>query len=360
MEEEWVAGVWDEEGSGSAFSNFTEEDNLTLTCAARNIQGPIELPYSSTLTITVRVIQSLYCLFIILAGSFLNTVVIILVAKYKKLQNLSFLVSLQVMAINLMWSVSILPGLVTVIADKWLFGEYVCAIAGWILTTTTITRTLLMCVFVIDRYLAVAWPYFYPKYKFKVTVTLSVASWVFSVLMNSAMLPWFLDCYTFASISKMCVSSFRCNHSCSIFVRIFTAILVPLIILPVVLYTILYCKSRNIRRSTSSEAIGTIKNEWKATITFSLLFLTLFALTVPIMSINIILSAFLRGDNGEYPPAAYPIVVINSSLVFLLIITDPVVIMRDKDVKEVLKEIKDSFCVRAKNNTTGPAIEEVY
>ena len=108
MEEEWVAGVWDEEGSGSAFSNFTEMDNLTLTCAARNIQGPIELPYSSTLTITVRAIQSLYYLFIILAGSFLNTVVIILVAKYKKLQNLSFLVSLQVVVINLMWSVSIL------------------------------------------------------------------------------------------------------------------------------------------------------------------------------------------------------------------------------------------------------------
>ena len=47
----------DEEGSGSAFSNFTEGDNLTLTCAAQTIQG-IELPYSSALTITLRVVQS--------------------------------------------------------------------------------------------------------------------------------------------------------------------------------------------------------------------------------------------------------------------------------------------------------------
>ena len=58
----------DKEWSGSAFSNLTEGDNLTLTCAARNIQGPINLPYSSVLTTTMRVIQSIYYLVIILAS----------------------------------------------------------------------------------------------------------------------------------------------------------------------------------------------------------------------------------------------------------------------------------------------------
>ena len=107
------------------------------------------------------------------------------------------------------------------------------------------------------------------------------------------------------------------------------------------------------------EATGTTinirRNEWKATITFLLCVLTLFALIVPTVGINVILSAFFRGDN---PPAVYTILVASSSLIVLLTITDPIIIMRDKDVKEVLKEIKDSFCVRAKNNTTGPAIEE--
>ena len=204
MSGEKFADMLDEEGSGSAFSNFTEVGNLTLTCAARYIQGSIELPYSSTLTITVRVIQFIITFLIILAGLFLNILVITLVAKYKKLQTLFYLVSLQVVVLDLLLTITLLTSLVTTIANQWLFGEYVCAIAGWIVSTTTTARTLLMCVFVIDRYLAVAWPYVYPKHKLKVTVTLSVASWVFAVLISTAMIPGLLDCYSFKFTGNVC------------------------------------------------------------------------------------------------------------------------------------------------------------
>lgn len=89
-----MSGDWlIEEGSGPAFSNFTEGDNLTLSCAACDIQGPINLPYSSTLTITLRVLQSTYYLFIIVTA---------LVAKYKKLHTLSYLVSFQVVTLDLL------------------------------------------------------------------------------------------------------------------------------------------------------------------------------------------------------------------------------------------------------------------
>ena len=97
---------------------------------------------------------------------------IVLVAKYKKLQTLSFLVSLQVVVLDWLLSISILTGLSTNIANKWLFGEYGCAITGFIFSTGSFARTLLMCVFVIDRYLAIVWPYFYPKYKLKVLLSI--------------------------------------------------------------------------------------------------------------------------------------------------------------------------------------------
>ena len=127
--------MWDEDGSGSALSNFTEEDNSTLTCAAHDFQGPIELPYSSALTTTLRVIQSIFYCVIIMGGLFLNTLLIVLVAKYKKLQTLSFLVSLQVVVLDWLLSIALFAGLSTTIANKWLFGEYGCAIIGFIFTT---------------------------------------------------------------------------------------------------------------------------------------------------------------------------------------------------------------------------------
>lgn len=330
-------------GSGVADGNFTEVDNLTLTCAARYIQGPVVLPYSSALTTTVRVIQSIYFIVVMFAGTFLNTLVIALVAKYKKLQTLFFLVSLQVVVLDLFLSVLILTTPITSIAKKWLFGEYVCAITGLLLSITTLTRTLLMFVFVIDRYLAVFWPYFYPKYKLKVIVTLSVAAWVLCTLLSIAMLPGLLDCYRFSSTGMVCVVSSRCNNYCSIYARTYSiVILAPATILPVLFYAGLYHKAKKIRIEMTSHTDTTgankIRNEWKATITFSLLFVTLFVLILPVAVVSIVIIAISSG--GELSPVAYTVLVANSGLILLLVITDPIVIMRNPDMKEVLFEIK--------------------
>ena len=230
-----LADMWGEEWNGSAFSNLTEEDNLTLSCAARNIQGPIDLPYSSDLTTTVRVIQSLLKLLVFLAGIVLNTLVVVLVAKYKKLQTLSFLVSLQVVALDLVLAIASLPSLVATLANQWLLGEYMCVITGFILNTGATARTLLMCVFVIDRYLAVVWTYFYPRHKFKVTVSLSIASWVFAVLVSLAMVPGLLDCYWFRTNGKGCAPNAHCNFGCSVYVRACVSYVIPATILPTIL-----------------------------------------------------------------------------------------------------------------------------
>ena len=330
--------MWDEEWSGNSFSNFTETDNLTLTCAARHIQGPIELPYSSTLTITLRALQSTYYFFIVATALFLNTLVITLVAKYKKLHTLSYLVSLQVVVLDLLLSAILPAAVITAVANKWILGEHVCAISGLIATLTTLTRTLLMCVLVIDRYLAVMRPFFYPKYKLKVTVGLSVASWVFSALVSLAMLPGLFDCYTFTSIAKLCVISSSCNLYCSLYVRIYSVMFVPATTLPILLYSILYCKSIKIKREVSDlTAHKHYHKEWKATITFSLLFLTLFALILPATVVLAIVIALSSGN--EYSPAAYSVLAINSCTLSLLTITDPIVIMRDKNMKEILYNI---------------------
>ena len=98
-------------------------DNVTLSCAARNIQGPVILPYSTALTTTVRAILSLYFIILLLAGAFLNTLVLVLVAKYKQLQTYAFGIALQVIILNLLLMIPTMVALVSTISNQWVFGE---------------------------------------------------------------------------------------------------------------------------------------------------------------------------------------------------------------------------------------------
>jgi hypothetical protein len=339
MAENLLTDMMDKERT---FLNFTGDG--TLTCAARYIQGSIQLPYPSSFTTTVRAIEVLYTLIIILAGLILNTLVIMLVARYKKLQTISFMIALQIVVLDLVLSVTLSTGLLTTIANRWLLGEYVCAINGILISVTAITRTLLMCVVVLDGFLDVFCPYAYPRHKLKVTVSLSVASWAYAVIGSVIMLPGILDCYRFTPILKTCGISSTCSQNCSVFARVFTTSTLPFMILPAVLYAILYFKSRKTRRATAAEGITTAsetsRREREATFTFSLLLATLVGVTVPTVTISSILIAVY--PTGEFPPAAYVTLLIDYYMIALLIVMDPIAILRHQDVKEILWKINDT------------------
>ena len=224
MSGDWLDDLWDMGESGSAYTNITEVDNLT--CAASNIQGPVELPYSLTFSVTLRSVQAIFNSLLVFAGVLLNGMVIVLVAKYKKLQTHSIVISLQVVALDLLLSLYILLSVVNSIANRWLFGEYMCALTGMFGFIITLARTFLMFVFVIDRYLSVFWTYFYPKHKVKTILCLSIASWLFSVLISIPLLPGILDCYYFTPTVWNCAFRAACHKSCSIYSNTFFAVVV--------------------------------------------------------------------------------------------------------------------------------------
>ena len=355
MSGDWFDDLWDMGESGSAYTNFTEVDNLT--CAASNIQGPVELPYSSTFSVSLRSVQAIFNIILVSVGVFLNGMVIVLVAKYKKLQTHSIVISLQVMALDLLLSLIFLLSVVNSIANRWLLGEYMCAITGMSVFITTLARTLLMFVFVIDRYLSVFWTYRYPKHKVKVILCLSIASWLISILMSIPLFPGILDCYNFQAIVWICSFNSGCNKNCSIFsIIFFTALVIPFTVLPIFLYIKLYWRGRKIRKATVAEVSATdlIQREWKATITFFLLFLSVFLVTVPNITVSVIISRVYPDD--EPPPAVYVLSVVSVSVLSLLIITDPIVIMRNKDMREILYEVKASViqkcCRKDQNDNT--------
>ena len=63
-------------------------------------------------------------------------------------------------------------------------------------------------------------------------------------------------------------------------------------------------------------------------------------MVLPNILTSLIIATIL--PDGDRPPWAYTLLVVAASSILLLTITDPIVIMRDKDVKEVLFKIKNA------------------
>ena len=371
---DWPGDMWDEEGNGSLF-NLTEmepSNNFTLvgTCAAKSLSLPTTLPFHIALTTTVQVIQSICYIIIFLLGLFLNTVVIVLVVKYKKLQSRSFIIALQVVVSNVIILLTVyLLRPITAIANQWLFGEYMCIITGFLYITYLLTRSVLMFAFVVDRFLSVFLPYSYPKHSSKIMIPLCVATWVFAIVARAIGFPGILDCYTFRLSAHLCIHSSGCSPSCAIATNTSISFLFgPTTIIPVILYALLYWKSRKIRKSQAAmipaAAIGTEaekvlrnlrKREGKATITFFLLFISVFALTTPAIIITIIATTLARTMGPS--PIAYVISSISSTLTACLVIVDPIVILRNSDVRDVLAQIKRRFFPSTSTNATRQAAE---
>lgn len=207
-----------------------------------------------------------------------------------------------------------------------------------------------MFVFVIDRFLSVFFPYFYPKHKAKITVNLSLFSWVLITALCIIMLPNILDCFTFTTSFNSCYASSTCSDSCSIFsIVAFTLIGLPSTIVPLFLFGALYCKARRLDKNTAAPVASTAgeagsdaarKREWRATVTFFLLFITLFAVTVPTTTIQIAVAQISSFGLVSLPPVWFVIQAISGGISPLLVLTDPIVILRNRDVREILSEVK--------------------
>lgn len=339
--------------SGSTFSN------LTLTCAERNIEISRANIYSPAVTTLVKVFRITYFTLLFMIGNILNIFVFFLVAKHKKLHTLSFGIILQVIVLNLLFSVFVfLPIVVTAGAERWLLGKEVCVLTGFISFTLLMVRTSLMLVFVIDRFLSVFVPYFYPMHKVKITVSLSAFSWVLVLVVNIFGLPGILDCYTYITSSQFCNISSSCNQACSIFGTSYFVILgLPCTITSLILYGALYWKGRRLQKHTATTAAANApvmhhsseevqKREWRATITFFLLFLSVFLITVPSTAIGIIIAQI--SSTRVLPPAGFVIQAIVGAISALLVLTDPIVLMRNRDIREIrnefLRKLFEAYC----------------
>ncbi len=165
------------------------------------------------------------------------------------------------------------------------------------------------------------------------------------------------DCYAFKPLFWICLSERNCNNSCFTLNAIFSlGIIPPTIIVPVFLYLMLYIKAKKAKAKTIPAANDkTSSREWKAIFTFFLLFLAVFIVTIPTL-IVIVITHYLYGD-GDLPPLMHFVNVIFACVSSLLVITDPLVILRNRDIREILQGIKTKIINKRFPSTQGQKIE---
>ncbi len=313
-------------------------------CAAAYMESSNDTVFPPALAIGSRVFQIVYGSLQVVLGTLLNTFILFLVFRFKTLRNLSFAIAVQIAAVNLMIvSTHSLPTVVNRIAGHWVLGVDFCIIAGFMAFMLSTLRTILIFILSFNRFALVFAPFFYPKISKKVVSATCVLAWLVSVAVSMPAIPPLLDCYIFSQPISSCVFSPRCGSDCSMLFNTWLGvIIVPAIITPVGFYLALWLKGRQLRHKESIMLGLAKKNtktmserKWKSIQTFFLLFMAVFVVTtIPVLVLNL---SKLFGDVGRTLLAQ-----IGNYIVTLLVITDPMIIMRNADVREAIGQLTKS------------------
>ncbi len=320
----------------------SEEYNYTFinsSCIAGNFLDYRDSSTTPTsMAIFARVIQTLYGFSLVIIGALLNALVLFLVARHKKLRTVSFGIAFQLATVNLLSSIGYgIPTVINHLAGFWILGYDFCIVSGFILYFLINVRILLIFLFAIDRFSYVFIPFSYPKHNGKVIIIMSVLAWSLGISFNILNLPSAFDCYSFKEDTMTCAINTECNTTnCSIiFYIFFTVIIIPAILISIGLFAALYYKGKMIRKQDLKMGISSsliTEQEWRAMKTFILLFLAIFIETIPPF---ILLPAAELLERGSV--AKVLVKLLGIDLLIALVMTDPIIILKNPDFKKFIK-----------------------
>ena len=342
-------------GSGSGFdSNDTENETalMGLTCEERQVEFGSPLPLSMSAAHVLRYMQITYYLICFPFGFSLNLLVLSLILRFKKLQNITFILAFQVSASDLINATLVLPtSAANAIADRYVFTG-LCTTIGIVVFHMRIARIYLMFVLAIDRFLTVFTPFWYQRSRMKVVIILSLGAWILSFIIALIPVKGLLDCYSFQRHTWACVPSTGCSNknACSVYNSTSIALSNGCNVISLLLYFIMFCKARQLsnkiralqKSSAKCEAgmkdvvTESLRRERRANVTFFLLFLALTGVSIPPFLFFVVGRPIIT-TLDVVPPPAYTIAgIIGRATYPLLTIVDPIVIMRNQDFKEVI------------------------
>lgn len=321
-------------------------DNITLSpCAVNETDFYCDNSTTSTDVCALRpvpafvppavdYVQAGIMLVVMLASVSVNAIFIYLVLRYKQLRQRAFFLALELVVINLIYTITVQPAIIVgAIAREWLFGYAMCHIIAGISGAFFVAHFLMLFVLALDRAFTVFMPFFYDRHGSKIAIGMSVALWAISL--SRPVIEASLGCVTFVPTYKICASTGSCNSVCSVFVPTFAwLVTVPGIIAPLVLYVAMYLKGRQLNKRVA------IANNSRSAVFNKRIFKTFFILLVAIIGVAltafILFTWFLIATTVTIEFYITQ-VLIGRTLSNSITIADPIILLRNKDVRDAWK-----------------------
>jgi len=308
--------------------NTTEELSCVIQTLTNVSYEEKELP--SVLTKTTGTVLLIYLPAIILVGFCLNILGILLVPTTKKLRTVFFIIATQIMCLDLAFAIIEGVSLLTSVAGGgWVLGARLCLGASFIGAMLGFIRTSSLSALALDSFFYIFAPISYPKKRKKVVGLLLLLSWLVGVVVSALPLPGIFDCYGYQQEIHMCLFASSCNSTCKTSSFIFWIfILVPPFLLPVVLYILIFWKARELKLNRISRS----QVDFGVTVTFFLIFLCSLLFIIPLNIVMSVLHHFTKSEIVDHITSVF-----NASVMFFIIVVDPLFILCNRKVKEALK-----------------------
>ena len=291
----------------------------------------------------VNYLQGTIILCIAILSFAFNGFTIFLILRNKILRQRAFFLALHICIINLAYTAVIhIISIISAFAGGWLLGDIACQIVGFFHDTLVSARYIVALILAADRLMTVFLPFWYKRHGGKTALGMLMVLWSWSLFRGILPLKGILDCYVYIPTFKSCSIAFSCSHQCYQFgIFAVTFIYTVSTFFPFFLYFILFRKGRQIQSQLSG--FGSIserqrfQHNWRAIVTFLILFIALIGCSLPPLVIFLVFQIEL-GIVGRPSVTTTVLQLMVGRLMFLsLSAIDPIVILRNGDVREVLK-----------------------
>ena len=300
------------------------------------------------LHVGLRVLQAIVLVAITLACFGINSVVLIVNVTRKNLHTRNFLLPLQIICSNLLYSVSVLSfSVVTAGAGDWILGHGMCQFVALASSVAITNQLLFSLVIPLDKTFSVFFPFWYQRNGFRVSLMMCVTAWVIVVIRVILPLDSIRDSYGYKPRFNTC--GFIADYTVSTFLvqalLFFLAVCVPF-----VLNAALFLKARKMSvqilpsTGTSEEdhqaLVSRRKRERRAINTVLILFSVLLFLKMPMMLLLILLSSV-----EQRPVVVYITQFLFNPFFHTVFISDALIILRNKEfraeTKKLFKDVKE-------------------
>ena len=323
------------------------------TCIATT-EGVNEL--LNNVNIYVLLLQGAAITMIEVLGAVMNIFVMIVILANKELHTRLFILSLQIVIMNIIISLCYTPSALTGLYREWLFGETFCIIYGAASFFVATWRWPVMFLLILDRFLTVFCPFYCRLMSKYVMIPLSMGAFLISLL--ASMIPLFdigVGCYTFIETHLTCKVSWQCtNVGCLIYSYTFYMVIFTFGgIAPVIMYIAMYIKGRKMRQTLMSLPVVIQndgrspmlaleqKSENRAKITVLVMFISLICLCLPYFIGLIVFRSDTRPDTVNNIPVSIIAIIqyVLRDIYYCLPISDAVIILRNKEIKSAVKKM---------------------